>query len=111
MSPRAKTIRATAKRSRVLPASIPAPQGPYAVVEVPGMLATSGEYGRWDYDSRTIMIDADVADDIKRITLEHEIVHVILYEAEIALPEKKEEKVCEAIAAYRVYLSTLERDV
>lgn len=91
------------KRKSVLPKSVPFPAGAYAVVEDPGRAVTKKEYGFWDYDSRTFIIDTAVAPDVQRVTLEHEKVHAILDDAGVKLPHKLEEAVCEAIAKYRVF--------
>lgn len=87
----------------VMPKSVPFPAGAYTVVEAPGLAVSKKEYGNWDYDSRTFTIDTAVAPDVQRVTLEHEKVHAILGDANLRLPYKMEEAVCEAIAKYRVF--------
>ena len=88
------------KRESVLPKSVPFPTGPYRVIEVDDLLGSESEYGHWDYESRTIKVDGSMSDDVKFVTLYHEMAHAILDEYAVRLPPKKEEAVCEAFGKY-----------
>lgn len=61
-------------------------------------------YGRIDYDSATILIDDDVADYTKNVSLVHEIVHGIL-DARGFYEESSDEDFVEQVA--RCLYSTL----
>lgn len=92
-----------AKGKSILPASVHLFGGMYRVVEVVGLMDKKESCGECDYRIRTIRIDSSMNDHTKLVTLEHEKVHAILFDAEIKLPKKLEEKICEAIARHRVY--------
>lgn len=97
------TARKKATRKNALPASLPFFGGSYRVVEVAKLMDMKENYGECDFRNRTIRIDSSMAYDTKLVTLEHEKVHAIIDDAEIKLPRKLEEQVCEAIARHRVF--------
>ena len=90
-------------RKSVLPASVPFFGGLYRVAEIDGLISKEKKCGECHYVTRTLRIDAGMPDDQKLITLEHEKVHAILDDAEIKVPKKLEERICEAIARHRVF--------
>ena len=91
------------KRKSVLPKSVPFFGGSYRVMEVEKLMDKEESVGACEFRNRTIRIDSSLTDDTKLITLEHEKVHAILFDAEIKIPKKLEEAICEAIARHRVF--------
>lgn len=90
-----------------LPSVIDLPAGPYRIVRSdPATRADPAHemvWGRCDFESRTIYIRPRIARTLAWLTLEHEIVHAILFDAGVKLSDAKEEAVCDAIALARVH--------
>lgn len=94
-------------RAPALPSVIDLPAGPYRVVRTDPTThedaPTSRVWGRCDYETRTIYVRPKIARTLAWLTLEHEIVHAILFDAGVKLSDTKEEAVCDAIALARVH--------
>lgn len=90
-----------------LPTVVDLPAGPYRVVRAEAATADDppdrGVLGRCDYESRTIYVKPKIARTLALLTLEHEIVHAILFDAGVKLSDAKAEAVCDAIALARVH--------
>lgn len=89
-----------------LPDEVLLPAGPYRVVRaIPECEVKEGDcvYGLCDTEARIITVRPGLSRIVAHMTLEHELVHAILFDAGVRLPEQKEEAVADAISNYRVF--------
>ena len=88
-----------------LPKTVTTPAGPWYGHRVPIDHDGKGEtYGLCDWPSRTIRIRPNLRRTAAWLTLEHEWVHAVLYDAGVdGLSEKVEEAVCNALALALVH--------
>ena len=90
-----------------LPREVRLPAGPYRVIRAVPVCneRKKDEYvfGECNVEARTITIRPGLSRTVAHMTLEHEIVHAILFDAGVKLSEVKEECVCDAISNYRVF--------
>lgn len=64
-------------------------------------LARDGDYGQTDLDSLTIRVRGDVAPELQRETLLHEMIHAALMQTPLAeWPSDQQEAVCRALPPF-----------
>lgn len=95
---------ATAKKvAKVPPLPLTMPGGvwPIPVKLVPELRASDGEdvFGLWVPDEWVIKINADADPVVQWMTLFHEWTHAVLWRSGVKLPEKPEDRVCDAMGA------------
>lgn len=82
-----------------VPSGYAAPAGWVRVVRRHGLLASDSAFGKFNWETRTITLDAGLSRDAARYTFGHERCHQVLMDAG-ARPgvEADEERVCDALA-------------
>lgn len=87
-----------------LPAEIYLPAGPVPVVRTAGLFEKEESYGKCNWFTRTIELDADMELTAAHLTLEHERAHMVFLDIGISFTDSVlEERICDAIALARVY--------
>lgn len=90
-----------------LPKEMALPAGPYRVIRAVPVCDKEKRdeyvFGECDVEARTITIRPGLSRTVAHMTLQHELVHAILFDAGVKLSGVKEECVCDAIAAHRVF--------
>ena len=98
----------TTKRKRLpsLPQSVSTPLGPVPVERVDALQGEDGkeceDLGEVNYLLRVIRVRKKLALPVAWHTLEHEKVHLALWDAGVQLSHEVEERVCDVIATARV---------
>lgn len=82
-----------------LPDAVHSALGPVTVEIVPGLKAKDGEecLGLWQPEPRLIQINAGMNPITAWVTLIHERLHQIMWDAGVPISGKQEEAVCDAI--------------
>jgi hypothetical protein len=102
--PRAKRSVSSDRGLPPIPSSITLPAGAVSVGWRANLEASDASpcWGLFEWGERRITIREGLALTAAWLTLEHEAVHAILYDAGVELPSDVEERVCDAIAQARV---------
>ncbi len=85
-----------------LPAYLETPVGNIPVGKVDSLVEKKGAIGMSDYLQRIILLDSRQSLNTAWLTLEHERVHFIFFDAGIYMDKKLEEIIADTIAAARV---------
>lgn len=67
-----------------------------------GRMTEHNEYGRWEWATRTVTLDASLTGRALWQVFYHELVHAALSDCGVQLTKEQEEAVCDAIATARV---------
>lgn len=87
-----------------LPEVISLPAGSVPVTRTAGLFEKEEAYGKCNWFTRTIEVDAEMELVAAHLTLEHERVHMIFLDAGIQFTDSVlEERICDAIALARVF--------
>ena len=81
-----------------LPHELVLPAGRIRVVRKRGLQKREKAVGKCCWNTRTVTLDADLRGNSAWLTLLHERVHMVLFDAGVTLSEEHEERVCDAIA-------------